>query len=119
MKKNPAIEALVQQALKHEFTKVDEFVDALACHSTLENSGQGSDYRLTLTTKVERVFQASYGAFAGDCEMEGVDMDKEFKTWERKAKKIADTLQKKKLPLTVENGNHVFFKTGPFAKKKK
>lgn len=120
MKKEEA-KAMVEQALKHEYTDERKFIRALASYSTLENMGHSAEESLGrgFRVKAEDLFSDAYGTFRGDAEMEGIDVGDEYTTWDKEAKKILVTLQKKKLPLTVENGNHAWNKTGPFTKKKK
>lgn len=121
MDKKAATE-LMERALKHEFTDERKFVQALSCYLTIENMGQSPGEmleRYTFPMPPDAVFASTYSTFAGECGSEGISLDPEYRDWEKRANKVLDTLKKKKLPLTVENGNHAWAKTGPFARKKK
>lgn len=111
------VKALIAQAEKHEYTDVRDFVRAMAAYSTLENLGQSPDYRITGPVKPENLFNNAYNQFASDCAAEEVMVEAEYNDWIKDATSIAVTLKKTGFPLTVENGNHAWNGTGPFAKK--
>jgi hypothetical protein len=116
---------LIEAAFKHVYPPglVEELISAAAAEHTIANLGQSLEQLISTGNDWGNVYTAiiplAYARLREESASEGIDIEDEYQDWLKQARKDVAQVQKKGLPLTLENVRMAFEMKGPFAKKKK
>lgn len=116
----PTIKQIIAAAITYVYSDVDDLVQDAAKDHAMANMGHvlGDFINVSewLSNHPEYVISFSWGNLMGLSENDESGND-ERKGWLEQAKKDVAAVQKKKLPLTMENARLAFKCKGPFEKK--
>lgn len=113
---------IIDLAFQHVYTDVEAFRKDIAKEHCIANMGQElGDFVDGHFKDPARVISWAYNAFYQQSESDEMaeGIDEEMRSWLKEADKQIKAVQKKGLPLTMENARLAFEKKGPFAKKTK
>jgi hypothetical protein len=113
---------LIAAAFAHVYTDVERFIRDQAKEHTIANLGQTLEDHVHpgLSARPEQIIANAFSSLMSDfsCEDEtGDSVEDEMRVWLGQAKRDTALIQKKGLPLTMENARLAFERKGPFAKK--
>lgn len=114
------VKQFIDLAFQHVYEDVEKFRKDIAKEHCIANMGQElSDFIHSTSGHPKDAIAQAYGSFYQQSESDEMaeGIDDEMKSWLKEADKQIKAVQKKKLPLTMENARLAFEKKGPFAKK--
>lgn len=116
---------IVALALNFVYTDIEKLIKAQAKEHTIANLGQSlTDGGLQCSATFyeehpEALINERFSQLMGDCESDEMTdcVEDEYRSWLKDARESALAVQKKNLPLTLQNTRDHFEKKGAFAKK--
>lgn len=112
---------LVQAAMQVVYMDFEEYVKDQAREHTVANAGMVLEHMIQMAshTSPTNLVSSAFFQLYSDCESDEMacGVMKEYRCWLKTARKDCVAVQKKGLPLTLENSRLAWEKKGPFAKK--
>ena len=121
----PSKKDLIAAAFAYVYPDAEALIKDVAKEHTIANMGQNLEDFIVATEWLEKNPQqlvgSCYNSFYDQSESEEMaeGIEDERKSWLKQAKKDVALVQKKGLPLTLENVRLAFEKKGPFERKSK
>lgn len=119
----PTKKSIIAAAFAYVYPDAESLIKDVAKEHCIANMGQNLEDFITasewLAKHPEQVISSCYSNFYGQSESDDMaeGIDEERRAWLKQAKKDVAAVQKKGLPLTMENVRLAFENKGPFEKK--